>query len=72
MKKKDKFLVFYSEYCTPHIGCFNTHRDAVKFISKFYQDHSDNRDDHWVDFVVKGELDLLCEGFKSYIVIDNT
>ena len=69
-KKKSNFLVFYSKNCTPHIANFNSYSAAEKFVSKFYQDHSDNQSDNWVDCIIKGNIERCYEGWSGYVVVE--
>jgi len=72
MKKKKttgRFLVIYSESCTPHIAYFNTYSAAKKFVAKFYEGHKDNLSDNWVDFIIDGRLAQTYEGYSSYVEV---
>lgn len=72
MKKKKKtnsFLILYTKSCTPHLAHFNSYSTAKKFIAKFHGEYAENKDDNWIDCVIKGKLKRTYEGWDSYIEV---
>ena len=49
-----KYIVFYVENCTPKVRKFETLDKAKRFAVKV--NSIDNRQDNWVDYIVKGKI----------------
>ena len=60
-KEEKKYIVFYVLDATPKLKKFKTLAEAKRFSKKI--DKLDNKQDSWVDAIVKGKL-LFSEGYK--------
>jgi hypothetical protein len=60
-----KYFLVYSEKCTPCIKYLSSKKKALEFASKFSKKNKYNTDS-WIDFLVKGSIDLQFNGFSGY------
>lgn len=51
-----KYILFYSEGCSPKIKRFNSEGEAEAWAGQFLLKHQDNQEDNWVDMLVRGQI----------------
>lgn len=57
-----KYIVFYSEGCSPKIKLFKTGKGATAFATRFLKKNKHNTDDNWVDGIIYGEIVDIYDG----------
>lgn len=51
-----KYMLFYTEGCSPDIRYFETFREAETWAGQFLLKNSQNTDDNWIDMIVRGRI----------------
>jgi hypothetical protein len=58
-----KFIVFYTEGCSPRVKSFTSLEKAKLFSSKFLEKHKENTLDNWIDVIIEGRIVSTYEGW---------
>lgn len=51
-----KYMLFYTEGCSPKRKAFDSYDDAVSWAGQFLLRNQNNLDDNWVDMIINGRV----------------
>ena len=57
------YYVFYVKDCSPKVKKFDSKLEAEYFSACWTIHNEDNKDDNWVDFIVKGKIKPVDKGY---------
>jgi hypothetical protein len=60
-----KYVLFYSENCSPCFREFKTKKAALTFIEEFDKKCVES-EDNWIDILIRGSVHTVFEGFSGW------